>query len=157
MFSMYFKFMIINIMTEAQKSKILNLLKANEFGVIATNSANDAPESAVVAISQTDDLKLIFGTFENSRKYNNILKDNKVSVVVGWDNTKKQTIQIEGSAKLVSESERNLIEDIHCQKNPSSEKYRNNLQQKYFTIEPYLIKYSDFSIHPQEVWEINLH
>lgn len=143
-------------MNKEQRLKIFGLLNENEFGVISTNSFNGAPESAVVAVSTTDDLQLIFGTFDSSRKFNNILKDNKVSIVIGWDNVKKQTMQIEGIAMLVPDSERKHVEDIHCKKNPVSEKFRNNLHQKYFTIKPYWIRYSDFSINPQEIWELDI-
>ncbi len=56
-------------MNNIQLSKIVQILDENEFGVIATNSiANRSPESAVVAISHTPDLKLIFGTFKQNRK-----------------------------------------------------------------------------------------
>ena len=143
-------------MNEEQRVKILHLLEINEFGVIATNSENNAPESAVVAISQTEDLDLIFGTFENSRKFKNIIKDNRVSIVIGWDNIHKITMQIEGLAMLVSKENREFVENIHCKKNPSSERFRNNIQQKYFTVKPYWVRYSDFSKQPQEIWELNL-
>ncbi len=144
-------------MTQDQEQKIINLLDKNEFGVIATNCSGRAPESAVVAVSNTtSDLQIIFGTFKASRKYANILTDNKVSLAVGWDNQTKQTMQIEGLATEVSPEQRGEIEDIHCKKNPSSERFRGNLQQSYFLIKPTWIRYSDYSVSPQEVWEVEV-
>ena len=144
-------------MNKIQLSKIVQILDENEFGVVATNSiSNKSPESAVVAISHTPDLKLIFGTFKQSRKYTNIISNPHLSVVIGWDNNKKQTMQIEGIAELVALEKRTEIENIHCAKNPSSEKFRNNLNQQYFLITPKWIRYSNFSTNPQEIWELEL-
>ena len=144
-------------MNEQQKQQVIKILQNNEFGVICTNSYDRvAPESAVVAISNTEDLQIIFGTFQDSRKFKNLQRDRNVSIVVGWDNDKKQTMQIEGVAEIVSEELRPKIEDIHCLKNKASEKFRGNLQQAYFLVKPYWIRFSDFSKHPQEIWEIDL-
>jgi general stress protein 26 len=59
-------------MNEEQKRKILEILKNNQFGIIATNSADSAPESAVVAVSETPNLEIVFGSFNNTRKNKNI-------------------------------------------------------------------------------------
>lgn len=74
--------------------------------------------------------------------------------MVGWDNS--TTIQIEGQAVLVESEERKRLEDVHCIKNELSNKYRNDPRQEYFKIIPYWIRYFDFSIDPQEVWEVRL-
>lgn len=144
-------------MTEEQKNKIFAILKKNEFGVVATlpNEIGKAPQSAVVAISETPDLHIIFGSFNSSRKNNNIKYNPHISVVVGWDNKDKKTLQIEGKAQLVLDNkEQELLEEMHCVKNPSSERFRNDPRQEYFRMVPYWIRYSDFSKDPQEVWEI---
>jgi general stress protein 26 len=146
------------IMTEEQKQKILKVLHENEFGVVATfpTEEDGSPESAVVAISQTPDLEIIFGSFSSSRKNANIKNNAKVSVVVGWDKHAKITVQVEGVAYLVTNTERSLLEAAHCIKNPESEKFKNDSRQEYFKIIPRWIRYSDFSKDPQEVWEIFL-
>ena len=71
-------------MNEQQKQQVIKILQNNEFGVICTNSYDRvAPESAVVAISNTEDLQIIFGTFQDSRKFKNLQRDRNVSIVVG--------------------------------------------------------------------------
>ncbi len=142
-------------MNDEQKDKIYNLLHANEFCVISTNQPGLAPESAVISFSELEDMQLIFGTFQGSRKYQNIKQDNKVSLALGWDNTTKQTLQIEGYAMEVNDADRLRIEDIHCKKNPSSERFRGKPEQRYFIVKPYWLKYSDYSVHPQEIWELH--
>ena len=54
-------------MTPQQKEKILQLLELNEFGVVATYSIDlsRSPESAVVAISNTLNMEIVFGSFNN--------------------------------------------------------------------------------------------
>lgn len=63
-------------------------------------------------------------------------------------------MQIEGIAELATSEKRTEIENIHCAKNPSSEKFRNNLNQQYFLITPTWIRYSNLSTNPQEIWEL---
>ena len=131
-------------------------MQAHEFGVIASNSIDGAPESAVVGFSETDDLEIIIGSFSDTRKNKNIARDPKVSFVIGWDNAKKMTIQIEGIATLLEGEERRTLAEKHCQKNKGSAKFIDIPKQQYFKIVLKWIRYSDFSVNPQEVWEENM-
>lgn len=142
-------------MDDEQKRKILEVLRQNEFGVIATNGTQ-APESAVVAVSETEDLEIIFGSFDHNRKNKNIKNNPNISIVIGWDKIIKKTLQIEGIAILTEGEEREMAENIHCAKNKGSNVYRGNSKQEYFKVKPVWIRYSDFSVNPKEVWEVNV-
>jgi pyridoxine/pyridoxamine 5'-phosphate oxidase len=63
------------------KEQILTHLQHLEHGVISTVNANGHPEGAFVGFSQTDDLRIIIGTFITCRKYKNILHHPRVSLV----------------------------------------------------------------------------
>ena len=145
-------------MSPEQKEKIIKLLENNRFGVIATypTELDRAPESAVVAISYTLNLEIVFGSFNTTRKNKNLERNSKISIVVGWDNTLKQTLQMEGEAFKILGAERIKLEEAHCQRNIESNHFRNDQRQEYFKIKPYWIRYSDFSKDPQEVWENTL-
>lgn len=146
-------------MNNDQKNKIFNMFEKNKFGVVATLSAEHdrPPESAVVAISHTPKLEIVFGSFKTTRKNINLTHNSNISVVIGWDNSNKKTLQIEGRAQQVLDRlEREKVEIVHCAKNPESEKFKNDPRQEYFKIIPDWIRYSDFSQDPQEVWEIKL-
>jgi general stress protein 26 len=143
-------------MDQDQRRKILAVLQRSQFGVISTNTGGKSPESAVVAISETEDLDIIFGSFNTARKNKNIRENSFVSVVVGWDMEHKKTVQIEGEAFITTGEEREMLENIHCAKNKGSSKYRGDSKQEYFRIKPFWIRYSDFSVHPQEVWEVSV-
>jgi general stress protein 26 len=145
-----------NLLTQDKKRKILAVFAANEFAVVSTYPVctERAPESAVVALSYTEELCVFFGSFSTSRKNSNIRRDARVSVVVGWDNVKKQTVQIEGLAVVLQDEERRVAEERHCRKNADSCRFMGNLKQEYFKVSPAWIRYSDFSQDPQEVWEV---
>jgi hypothetical protein len=58
---------------EEIKKKILDFLGENKLTVISTvDSQNNKPEAAVVAFAEKENLELIFGTSNTSRKYKNI-------------------------------------------------------------------------------------
>lgn len=146
----------MNTMNQSiDRQKILTFFEKNYFAVIATNSQNNsAPESAVVAFSYTENLEIFFGSFVSTRKNKNIQVNSHISLVIGWDNTNKTTIQIEGKVTLLEGEEKVKAEKEHCKRNPNSEKYINDPRQQYFKVIPYWIRYSNFSVHPQEVWEL---
>ena len=139
-------------MTSDQQHKIATLLANNQFCVVATNSSANAPESAVVAFSSTPEFEIVFGSFKDTRKNQNLSKDARVSIVIGWDNS--TTLQIEGEAIRLMGEERARLEDAHCIKNELSNKYRNDARQEYFKVVPWWIRYSNFSVDPQEIWEV---
>ena len=142
-------------MTDAdKKAKVLAFLQRCPFGVVSTLGLDGFPESAVVAVSETRNLEIIFGSFAETRKNRNLKRDSRVSVVIGWDRLEKTTVQIQGRAAFLEQEERQRAEQNHCLKNPESTKYLNDLRQEYIKIIPDWIRYSNFSKTPQEVWEI---
>lgn len=143
-------------MTTQQKDKILELLQANHVGVIATHGDGLSPESAVVTISETPELEIIFGSSELARKNHNIARSPNVSLVVGWDIVVRETLQIEGVAVCVSDSEREAIEALHCAKNPIFAKYNGNSSFQYFKLKPHWIRYTNLSADHAGVWEVTL-
>lgn len=140
-----------------KKEKILAFLQTQHHGVIATNSPDSSsPESALVAISETEDLEIVFGTSIKSRKYQNILKNPHVAFVVAVaDDEKRISVQFEGKAIVVEGKERDVLVEGHVKKNPGSAKYLSDPDQKFFKVSPHWIRYSDFNATPLEVWEIS--
>lgn len=134
------------------KEKILNFIKKQVVGIVSTiNSENNKPESAVVAFSETDNLELIFGTFNDTRKYKNLQSNNRVAFVIGWDDI---TVQYEGVVEELSGEQAEKSRNIHLAKNPGSKKYAFDEKQRFFKITPTWIRYSDFNYDPEKVLEI---
>ena len=64
---------------------------------MATCTREGDPEAALVGITATDRGELVFDTSRRSRKYANIQADQRVAVVIGWDD--ELTVQVEGNAR----------------------------------------------------------
>ncbi|WP_225525029.1 pyridoxamine 5'-phosphate oxidase family protein [Rhizobium leguminosarum] len=91
-------------MDNAQAKKvILEFLRRHTLAVIATSHADGKPEAAVIDFSVRDNLEIVFDTFEQTRKFENLSDRRSVALVVGWD--KNITVQYEGDAMKVSASD----------------------------------------------------
>ena len=136
------------------KQLIKDFLHKHELCVISTIDDKGNPGSAVVGFSENDSLELMIGTDSESRKYHNILKRPKVSVVVGWDDG--ITVQYEGEARLLEGDELSEYQKNHFAKMPDAEKYKDLPTEVYFAISPKWIRYTDCTKEPWEVKEITL-
>lgn len=136
-----------------KKQIILDFIKRNKIGVIATTNSNQ-PEAAVVEYGETENFELIFDTFISSRKYQNLLKNPGVAFVIGWD--EDITIQYEGEANELKGEELKKYKEIYFKKNPRAKKWGGREGVTYFKIVPKWIRYSDLNQDPWEIFEVNL-
>lgn len=145
---------------EDKKSLILDFVKKHTLAVISTVSAEGLPEAAVIEYGETDNLELIFDTFDTSRKYKNLQKNNKAAIVIGWD--ENITVQYEGEVFEMSGEEIGKYKEAYFVKNPHAKKWENHEEIKYFKVIPRWIRYSDLNklvhdqVPPWEFFEINL-
>ena len=86
-------------------------INARRYGVIATNSASGAPESAVVGLAATMALELVFDTTDGTRKIANLRRDPNISVVIGWSDD--GTLQYEGVADEPSGEDLARIQHVY--------------------------------------------
>ena len=128
-------------------------MKEEKLMVISTLNGNGLPESALVGFSQTDKLEIIFGTFNEIRKYSNLMVNKNVSLVIGLDLGKKMTIQYEGVAQEVNGKKLEQCKKIHISK-LDNEEYVNSPRERIFKINPKWIRYSNSSKDPEEIFEI---
>jgi pyridoxine/pyridoxamine 5'-phosphate oxidase len=136
---------------EDKKLKILEYIGKQLLTVIATVDPDTArPESAVIAFAEKNDLKLIFGTSNKTRKYANLTKNKQVSFVIGWDLEQGRTVQYEGIARELADDEALKASEIQMTKNPRSKKYGSDPSQRYFEVTPTWIRYK----HAAEEFEI---
>lgn len=141
---------------EEIKKKITAFLEKGEIGVISTiGTAKNAPESAAVAFAFTENLELVFGTSNKSRKYKNIQVNPNVSFVVGWDFV-SGTMQYEGIAKELSGEEAEKGMNLLIARNEEHKKFAQHEDQRYFMITPKWIRLLDMNSHPPQTHEVNL-
>jgi len=81
------------------KDLVYNFIRQHQLAVISTIGSDGKPEAALVGIAVSGNLDIIFDTLKTSRKYQNILANHHVAIVVGWDN--ETTLQYEGEAEVL--------------------------------------------------------
>lgn len=107
------------------RSRIDRILNTQSIAVLGT-SHNDEPYSCLVAFVATEDLKeLIFATMRNRLKYQNIMSNPKVTMMVD-DRDKKASdfnettsITIVGTAEDISGSSRESYAALLLKRHPS--------------------------------------
>ncbi len=134
---------------ENNKREILRFLKKNVLATISTvNPQNLQPESALVAFCELENLEILMLTLRGSRKYVNVLQNNKVALVIGWELNPKfwATLQYEGRAIQVKDSEEDHYREIFLQKegSPCTKDFFQYPEMKLFKITPTWIGYSRF-------------
>lgn len=135
------------------KDFLYNFIRQYKFGVLATVSPNNIPESAYVGIAVTPDLRIIFDTVSDSRKYKNLLLNPNISFVIGWNN--EQTIQYEGTAKIPDTNDLNNLLQTYFIVFPDGKDRKENWKNiAYFCVEPKWIRYSNFNEVTPKVEEI---
>lgn len=134
------------------KQKVFDLMKDNFLCVFSSLGPDGQPQSAVVGFSEDSDGKLVIGTRKTSRKYQNVLRDPRVSIVIGWD--ERKTVQYEGLAHEATGDERTKYQDLHVAKHPINAKFKDDPNEAYIVIEPVWVRYTDASVSPWQVEEV---
>jgi uncharacterized pyridoxamine 5'-phosphate oxidase family protein len=105
--------------------KTLNLFKSQELAVLATISEN-RPYCNLVAFAETSDCKsLIFATKRNTSKYQNLLKNQLVSLLIDdrtnieVENDSKVAITAMGLAEEISPDEMPGLVELFISKQPA--------------------------------------
>src|SRR5882724_11473255 len=96
----------------------------------------------VVGVAVNDQLELVFDTLASTRKAQNLRRDPRVSVVIGWDD--EQTVQYEGMADEpagpeLAEAQRHYF--ARFPDGPSRLAWPGII---YFRVRPTWIRFSDF-------------
>ncbi len=78
------------------RAELIAFLQRHRYAVQASTAADGAPQAAVIGIAVTDELEVVFDTLDTTRKLQNLRKNPKIALVVGWD--EEQTVQLEGVA-----------------------------------------------------------
>lgn len=139
---------------EELKGKILDFIKSQRLTVISTvDTEHNKPEAAVIAFAEKDNLELIFGTADTSRKYKNLQSNKNVSFVIGWSD-ELGTIQYEGVAEELSGDVAQEHGRIQAEKNLNSGGFLTRDNQRWFLVRPIWIRWVDKSKKPQEVHEV---
>ncbi|NMN70789.1 pyridoxamine 5'-phosphate oxidase family protein [Rhizobium sp. 57MFTsu3.2] len=133
------------------KRMILEFLRKHTLAVIATCHGNGTPEAATVDFSVRDNLEIVFDTFKDTRKFNNLAERLGVAFVVGWDDN--ITVQYEGKATRVPAADIEQYQEAHLNSVPAEREFIER-GAEMFKATPRWIRYSDFNKEPPELIEI---
>lgn len=139
------------------KTRIIDFLKTQPMATISTIAADSSqPESALIAFTQTDDLEIIFETFVDTRKWNNLMSNPCVALVIGWDPEKHVTVQYEGLATAIPDSKIEYYTKIFLKKDtPCTETFLRDPRVRLFKVAPKWIRYSDYTSEQPRITEAN--
>lgn len=123
--------------------------------VFSTVNDYDQPQSAVLAYVIRDDATVLLSTHSNTRKWANLKKNPKASIVFGV-NFGVIGAQYEGSATLVdSGSEYENLKKEYFTTHPELEQYRSN-DTAFIVMMPTWIRILDYTVSPPKTEEVKL-
>lgn len=130
---------------------ILEFLKLHQQCVLATIGQDGRPQAAVLTYSVNDLAEIMFGTEGFTRKYQNLKRDSRVAVVVGFDTS---SVQIEGVSRQISGTELESRKAEHFARLPEPEKAKEKPDMAYFNVSPTWMRLTNTATEPWEVHEL---
>jgi len=127
------------------KTLVYQFIKQHLLGVVSTINSACKPEAALVGIAVTENLEIIFDTIKASRKYQNILQNPQVAVVIGWDN--ETTVQYEGKATVLGDDDEALrLKEIYFDAYPDGRDRAETWQGLvHIKMTPEWLRYSNYN------------
>src|SRR5690348_10477842 len=92
------------------RDELLGYLRARNVMAVSSIGPNGAPQAAIVGYGVSDALELVFDTLSSTRKYANLVKDPRVALIVGWDDT---TLQLQGTADFPAGDELERMRQVY--------------------------------------------
>lgn len=135
------------------KQDVFDFIKTNGLAVVATTDSHGSPQAAVVEYGELEDFTIIIDTLKSSRKYKNIQQNDKVAIVIGWDND--ITVQIDAVAIELNGKRLDIAEEAYFKKNERARKWETRPEIAYFACKPTWLRYSDVSKSPWQIEEFS--
>ncbi len=134
------------------KKSVLKILKSNDLCVLSTVTPDGKSQSALMAYTIKDDFTILMNTEATTRKVQNIIENNNVSLVVGGFKG-DPSIQIDATARIADNQQAQEAQQYMLSQNPELSNYFAP-NGRFIIITPDWLKYSDYSQNPPEIKEI---
>ncbi len=134
------------------RSWLCGFINKQRYGVVSSIAEDGSPQSALVGIACSAELAIIFDTLNSSRKYENLLRRPKCSLVVGWSG--EQTLQIEGTVEVPAVYNLKPFQDVYFAHWPDGRERSKWPSIAYCVIRPEWLRYSDFDQSPPLIQEM---
>jgi len=122
------------------KEYIQEMIHANRFAVLAT-AFDGQPYASLIAVTATEGyLRLIFATYRNTRKYNNLICNGKVSILFenretkNTDNPEITVLTALGQAEEMNINESKVELKAHLLRHPELESFLLNTDCALFQV-----------------------
>ena len=123
------------------QEQIDDLLSDQPLAVLSTQR-NGQPYSSLMAFAHTPDLGVIVvATGKSTRKYQNIIRDSRVSLLVDNRSNDEEdfhaaaALTVRGVAKNIESDERQSLETIYLERHPYLQKFLNAPTTSFIKIE----------------------
>lgn len=136
------------------RDELARFLRRHRYAVQATSHADGAPQAAVIGIAVTDELEVVFDTLATSRKCQNVRRDPRIALVVGWD--EEQTAQLEGVADEPSGAELERLRACYFEAFPDGRERLSWPEITYVRVRLRWARYSDFRAGGAGVVDVEL-
>jgi hypothetical protein len=124
------------------RAELLAFLRRHRICVQASVSASTGPQAAVVGYAVSDDLEIVFDTVGTTRKMQNLRRDPRIALVIGWD--EEQTAQLEGIADEPRGEDLERLKAVYFAVYPDGVERQAWKDITYVRIRPTWARYSDF-------------
>ena len=126
------------------KAELLEFLRQHRLAVEASVSAEGGPQAAVVGVVVGDELEVFFDTLSSSRKYQNLKRDPRLALVIGWDLEQACTVQLEGLADEPKGAELERLKARYFAVFPDGVARAEWPGIAYVRVRPTFLRFSDF-------------
>lgn len=140
----------------SDRELMLDFLRRHRMAVQASTAANGAPQAAVVGVAVSDRLELVFDTNVSSRKLQNLRRDPRIALVLGWDLEEGCTLQLEGLADEPTGLERLRLQAVYMTAFTDGAERVGDPAVTYVRVRPTWLRLSDFRTLPPTVVELEL-
>ena len=121
---------------------LVRFMRQSTLAVQASVTAGGAPQAAVVGFVVSDRGELFFDTSSASRKCQNLRRDPRIALVVGWD---ERTVQYEGIADEPTGVELARLKSLYFERFPDGRERERWPDIAYFRVRPRWARFSDFT------------
>jgi hypothetical protein len=124
------------------QQRIFEFICQHRLAVIATNSVDGPPESALVGIAASSSLELVFDTTGFTRKAINLRRDPRISAVIGWED--EETVQFEGIADEPVGTELDRARALYFGAYPDGRERLSLSGLTHFLVRPTWIRFTSY-------------
>jgi hypothetical protein len=140
----------------SDRELMLEFMRGHRLAVQASTAPNGAPQAAVIGVAVTERCELVFDTLRASRKSQNLRRDPRIALVLGWDLEEGQTLQLEGVADEPSGAERARLQAVYLETFTDGAARADDPAITYVRVRPSWMRLSDFRMNPPVIVEVEL-